>query len=70
VKVDKATFELNFAGLFNFGSFSAGTLNSAYAPPSPTNPNGLNAPDFTAVQSYGLGFPPLSSRVLETRSAA
>src|SRR5882724_2580143 len=57
VKVDKATFELNFAGLFNFGSFSAGTLNSAYAPPSPTNPNGLNAPDFTAVQSYGLGIP-------------
>jgi hypothetical protein len=51
VKVDKATFELNFAGLFNFGSFSAGTLNSAYAP------NALNAPDFTAVQSYGLGIP-------------
>jgi hypothetical protein len=57
VRIPSAIFELNFAGLFNFGEFSAGTLNSAFAPPSPANPNGLNAPNFTSVQSYGLGIP-------------
>lgn len=40
-------FELNFAGLFNFGPFAATNLNAAFA--------GL--PDFTPVQSYGLGLP-------------
>ncbi|MBA3441576.1 MAG: TonB-dependent receptor, partial [Pyrinomonadaceae bacterium] len=42
-----ASFELNFAGLFNFGGISANT----FAP----FPGG--APDFTPVQQYGLGFP-------------
>jgi hypothetical protein len=42
-----ALFELNFAGLFNFGGLSASTLNAAFA----------GAPDFTAVQQYGLGLP-------------
>ncbi len=42
-----AIFELNFAGLFNFGGLSARTLA-----PFPGN-----APDFTPVQQYGLGFP-------------
>jgi hypothetical protein len=42
-----AAFELNFAGLFNFGPFSASTLNAGFA----------GAPDFTPVQSYGLGIP-------------
>jgi hypothetical protein len=42
-----ADFELNFAGLYNFGGLSATTLNSAFA----------GAPDFTPVQQYGLGFP-------------
>ncbi|MFN2455831.1 MAG: TonB-dependent receptor domain-containing protein [Pyrinomonadaceae bacterium] len=43
-----ALFELNFAGLFNFGGVSAATLlGSGFA----------NAPDFTPVQQYGLGFP-------------
>lgn len=46
-----ATFELNFAGLFNFGNFSAANLNPAFA----TLPTSL--PDFTPVQSYGLGLP-------------
>ncbi len=49
VRIPKAVFELNFAGLFNFGGLSAGTLNSAFT--------ALGAPDFTPVQQYGLGFP-------------
>src|SRR5215216_1583592 len=47
VRVPEAIFELNFAGLFNFGGLSAATLNPAFA----------GAPDFTPVQQYGLGFP-------------
>jgi hypothetical protein len=46
-----ALFELNFAGLYNFGGLTATTL-AAF----PTI--GTNAPpDFTPVQQYGLGFP-------------
>jgi len=47
VRIPEAIFELNFAGLFNFGGLTASTLNPAFA----------GAPDFTAVQQYGLGFP-------------
>jgi hypothetical protein len=47
VRIPSAVFELNFAGLFNFGGLSATTLNAGFA----------GAPDFTAVQQYGLGFP-------------
>ncbi len=46
VRIPEATFELNFAGLFNFGGLSASTFGF----PS-------SAPDFTPVQQYGLGFP-------------
>jgi hypothetical protein len=42
-----ADFQLNFAGLFNFGGLTASTLNTAFA----------SAPAFTPVQQYGLGFP-------------
>ncbi|MGI8670262.1 MAG: carboxypeptidase regulatory-like domain-containing protein [Aridibacter sp.] len=49
VSIPAAVFELNFAGLFNFGPFSAGNLNAAFGQ--------LGAPDFTPVQSYGLGLP-------------
>ncbi|HEY6806165.1 MAG TPA: TonB-dependent receptor [Pyrinomonadaceae bacterium] len=52
VRIPSAVFELNFAGLYNFGGLSAATLNSAFA----TLP-GPSAPDFTPVQQYGLGFP-------------
>jgi hypothetical protein len=45
--IPRANFELNFAGLFNFGGLSATTLNTAF----------VGAPDFTPVQQYGLGFP-------------
>src|SRR4029078_12288495 len=47
VNIPEAIFELNFAGLFNFGGLSASTLNPAFA----------GAPAFTPVQQYGLGFP-------------
>jgi hypothetical protein len=47
VNIPAFIFELNFAGLFNFGPFAASNLNPAFA--------GL--PDFTPVQSYGLGLP-------------
>ncbi|HEY9282925.1 MAG TPA: TonB-dependent receptor [Pyrinomonadaceae bacterium] len=50
ISVD-AIFELNFAGLYNFGGLSATTL-AAF----PTVGN-LAPPDFTPVQQYGLGFP-------------
>lgn len=46
VKIPAAVFELNFAGLFNFGDFAASNLGF------PTT-----APAFTPVQSYGLGLP-------------
>ena len=52
VRIPSAIFELNFAGLFNFGGLSAATLNPGFA----TLP-GPPAPDFTPVQQYGLGFP-------------
>jgi hypothetical protein len=47
ISIPSAVFELNFAGLFNFGPFAATNLNAGFA--------GL--PDFTPVQSYGLGLP-------------
>jgi Carboxypeptidase regulatory-like domain/TonB dependent receptor len=49
IRIPEALFELNFAGLFNFGGLTAGTLNAALG--------ALGAPDFTPVQQYGLGFP-------------
>ena len=48
VDIPRFEFELNFAGLFNFGATpAANLLGSAFA----------SAPAFTPVQSYGLGFP-------------
>lgn len=47
IRIPAAIFELNFAGLFNFGGLSATSLNAAFA----------GAPDFTPVQQYGLGLP-------------
>ncbi|MEO6588586.1 MAG: TonB-dependent receptor, partial [Pyrinomonadaceae bacterium] len=41
-----AKFELNFPGLFNFGQQSCSSLIT-----------GCTGPAFTAVQTYGLGFP-------------
>jgi hypothetical protein len=63
ISVD-ALFELNFAGLFNFGGLSALTINPAF--PNPTLTPGRPCqsvteancvPSFTPVQQYGLGFP-------------
>jgi len=39
--------ELNYGGVFDFGSLSAGSLSPAFA----------NLPGFSAVQAYGLGIP-------------
>src|SRR3989475_4468821 len=47
VNIPSAVFELNFAGLYNFGGQSAVQLNAGVA----------GAPDFTPVQQYGLGLP-------------
>lgn len=51
ISIPSALFELNFAGLFNFGNFAATNLS-----PFPVI-SGVAAPDFTPVQSYGLGLP-------------
>ncbi|MBS1793134.1 MAG: TonB-dependent receptor [Acidobacteria bacterium] len=48
VNISRAHFELNFAGLFNFGDFAAANLGFP-----------ASAPAFTPVQSYGLGLPSL-----------
>lgn len=60
VTIPAAVFELNFAGLFNFGptvasnllcsGLTGATLQGCLAATA-------NAPNFTSVQSYGLGFP-------------
>jgi hypothetical protein len=47
----KASFQLNFPGLFNFGGVAASTLANFITGLPAT------APDITPVQSYGLGFP-------------
>lgn len=52
VRIPEAIFELNFAGLFNFGGLGACTLV-----PQLCLPGLPPAPDFTPVQQYGLGFP-------------
>lgn len=49
VNIPEAVFELNFAGLFNFGPLAAANLNAGFGP--------LNAPDLTPAQTYGLGLP-------------
>jgi Carboxypeptidase regulatory-like domain len=50
IRIPSAIFQLNFAGLYNFGGLSATTLGAF--------PNvGVAPPDFTPVQQYGLGFP-------------
>ncbi|HEV7475871.1 MAG TPA: TonB-dependent receptor, partial [Pyrinomonadaceae bacterium] len=51
--IPRANFELNFAGLFNFGGLGACTPIAALC----TTPGLPPPPDFTPVQQYGLGFP-------------
>ncbi len=60
VRIPKARFELNFAGLFNFGDTTASNLLCAGqtgAALTACLTATANAPTFTPVQSYGLGFP-------------
>lgn len=47
VNIPEAVFELNFAGLYNFGGLAATSVSPGFA----------GAPDFTPVQQYGLGLP-------------
>jgi hypothetical protein len=51
VNIPSAVFELNFAGLYNFGGLSA-TAVAAFPTVGAATP-----PDFTPVQQYGLGLP-------------
>lgn len=51
VNIPSAVFELNFAGLYNFGGLSASSV-AAFPTVGAAAP-----PDFTAVQQYGLGLP-------------
>jgi Carboxypeptidase regulatory-like domain/TonB dependent receptor len=51
VNIPSAVFELNFAGLFNFGGLTATSL-AAFPTVGTAAP-----PDFTPVQQYGLGIP-------------
>ena len=52
VRIPSAVFELNFAGLFNFGGLGGCTLVPQLCSPGLPLP-----PSFTPVQQYGLGFP-------------
>jgi hypothetical protein len=51
VNIPSAVFELNFAGLYNFGGLSASSV-AAFPTVGAAAP-----PDFTPVQQYGLGLP-------------
>lgn len=51
VNIPEAIFELNFAGLYNFGGLAASSV-AAF----PTV-GGVAPPDFTPVQQYGIGLP-------------
>ena len=51
VNIPSAVFELNFAGLYNFGGLPASNLGAF-----PTV-GGVAPPDITPVQQYGLGLP-------------
>jgi hypothetical protein len=52
-----ATFTVNYGGVYDFGTFSAGSLG--FVPlPDPTSPgNTISFPDLSPVQSYGAGLP-------------
>jgi len=54
-----ATFTVNYGGLYGFGGFDAGTFGFANPCPAFGEPTTLcpTFPGFTAVQTYGLGFP-------------
>lgn len=63
VKIPSALFELNFAGLFNFGptriAFPDGIrlTTGASCIPTPGDTTCRSVPTFTPVQAYGIGFP-------------
>jgi hypothetical protein len=57
VRIPSAIFQLNFAGLFNFGGLSATTLGPFPGGDCSSPTQTGCAPALTPVQQYGLGFP-------------
>ena len=62
IDIARAEFELNFAGLFNFGELGASNLvcaglSGAQLAGCQGALAAVGAPNFTSVQTYGLGFP-------------
>lgn len=60
VTIPQARFELNFAGLFNFGNLGASDLMCSGLTGAQLvgcQTTLASAPDFTPVQTYGLGLP-------------
>jgi hypothetical protein len=57
VRIPSAAFELNFAGLFNFGGLTATTLGAFPGGDCSSPTQAGCAPALTPVQQYGLGFP-------------
>ena len=63
IRIPSAVFELNFAGLFNFGGLTATTLGAFPLPTGAPAPDCSNTtqtgcvPGFGSIQQYGLGFP-------------
>jgi hypothetical protein len=57
IRIPSAIFQLNFAGLFNFGGLSATTLGAFPGGDCSSPTQAGCAPALTPVQQYGLGFP-------------
>ena len=59
IEIPSALFELNFAGLFNFGELAPANFlcSGATAAACQGALASVNAPNLTPVQTYGLGFP-------------
>src|SRR4051812_33552378 len=55
----KATFTVNYGGVYDFGAFGAGSLGFSCTPTTiPACPSTVPAfPELSAVQSYGAGLP-------------
>ncbi len=53
----KADFTVNFGGIFNFGSLSAGQLLTDASGNPITSIGNIAIPGFSPVQAYGLGIP-------------
>jgi hypothetical protein len=57
INIPSAIFQLNFAGLYNFGGLTATTLGAFPGGDCQSQTQAGCAPALTPVQQYGLGFP-------------